>query len=110
VEIGLVSFSESSATNNVCIVILENAAGGVEEVMDTSTCADIGNGQSSDNISTHSLCLVVFAPINVWSTGYASSIKNMSWAVLFNLCNNAFTVMSAGVGKKKKSFLVASTT
>lgn len=99
VEVRLVLFGEGSAADRVGIVVLKDAASGVESMVNPFGIANVSNGEGAHHIGADGLLLVVLTPIHIGTAGHASGIEHMRGLDCLNLSQNAFTVMGARIGQ-----------
>lgn len=66
--------------------------------MHSSLMAQLGQQQRSDNIAAHRLNPVVFAPVDVWPSGFAGAVDDSSWPEVVEDLTHARLVFHADVG------------
>ena len=97
-EVGSIGLLEASTTNGVCVIILKDAASGIQQMVDALLVADISHVQGSNDVTADSLSLVVLTPVHVGATSHTSGVEHMSRLVLLDLSLNSFSVVGSGIG------------
>jgi len=98
IKVGEIFFGETDArSQRMSVVVLEDATSGIDSAMDVTDITTVSNVQSSDDIGTDSLRLVVLAPINVGATGDASSHENVRRLDLIKLSGDVFAILNPSI-------------
>jgi len=95
VKVGLVSLEVSRATNWVCLVVGVDATGGEDGDVNASLVAAIGQVESTDNIISDGLLLVILTPIDIWTASRSSCVKDVGGLDSLQLVMNGFSVLHA---------------
>lgn len=80
IEIGGVSLLESRSADRVGIIIVIDAASSKDGAVDVGQEATIRQVQSSDDVGTDGILLVVLAPVDVGPSSAAGAVQDMGWA------------------------------
>jgi len=98
VEIGLVGLEVSRPSNWVRLIILINATRSIDGNMDSLQVTSIGQVQSTDDIASDGLLLIIFTPIDIWTAGATGTIENVCWLDPLEFGNDSFSVLHAYCG------------
>jgi len=98
IEIGLVGLQVSRPSNWVRLIILVNTTRSIDGSMDSLQETSIGQVQSTDDIASDGLLLVIFAPINIGTAGATSTVENVCWLDPLEFGDDSFSVLHAHCG------------
>jgi len=97
-EVGGVLLGEGLATDWMGIVVFVDASGSEDGDMDSLQITAICEVQGTDDIASDGLFLVIFAPVDIGSSGDTSAVENVSWLVFIELRQDRLTVFHADSG------------
>jgi len=80
-------------------IIRVNAAGCKIGQMNLSRICQITQSQQTDHICSNGFLLVVFAPIDIWSTSHTSSIQHIFWFPLIQFSGDGGSIFKPRLQK-----------
>lgn len=99
IEVGWVSLEVSWAANWVLLIVGVDASSGEDSAVNLLLEAAIGQVDGTDYVASHSSLLVVLAPIDIGAASAASTVQDVGWLDLLELCNNSLAVLHADSGR-----------
>lgn len=94
-KVGRVGLEETWAVPGVLLVVLVDAAGCEDGAVDALEEAAVGQVQSTNDIGSHGVLLVVLAPVDIGAAGAASSVENVGGLDTVELLEDLLAVLHA---------------
>jgi hypothetical protein len=98
IKVGLVGLEVSWATNWVLLIVGVDAASGEDSQVNLLQVGEISKVESTDDIASDGLLLVVLTPINIWASSAASAVQDVGWLDSLDLSKNSLAVLHADGG------------
>lgn len=98
IEVGQVCLLESRTANRVGIVIVVDTSSGEDSAVNTAREAQIGQIQSSNDVGTDRVLFMVLTPVDIGSSGAASTVQDVSRPDLFQFCLDGFSILHTDRG------------
>ena len=98
-KVGRILLGETLATDNVVIVVLEDTARGVQQVVDALFCANVRDSEGAEHIGSNSLHLVVLTPVDIGPASNSRRVQNVRRLVLLNLRKHCLPILGPRVGQ-----------
>lgn len=79
------------------LVVLEDASGGEEHVVDAQHLTHIRHDKSADDVGADGLDAVVLAPVHVGAAGHTRGVEDVGRLILLDLAHKGLAIVCAAL-------------
>jgi len=98
IEIGLISLKVPWTSDGVLLIVCVDAAGGKDGEVDLLQETAVSQVEGADDVASDGLLLVVLAPIDIRTSGAASTVEDVGWLDSLKLSDDSLAVLHAHCG------------